>query len=315
MKNYDKPQWVINSQRHLDSINSKILATKKAGQLEAKRGLEKLKKANKLQQEADYLSRVLSQQHPSTCWEDPVISGSAIMLENRIALFDNDMDRIQSIACASNETDEALHKQFLGSVESSDSSAGTAIYLTASIERRLQKIEPFYQPTLDANKPERLTSRLTTLEELKSNLISFDSKYIAMVDGSEITLSAESPDCLSQAAHSIRDCFQQIIEDLAPSSVVNLQPWFTSTNGAPGGVSRRSRLMYILYGSGENIDEREIQRFDELAEIAKSSLDHVIDRAHYHDISLTKEEVQLAIDQARDSLLQILRLYNGLRNR
>jgi hypothetical protein len=134
-----------------------------------------------------------------------------------------------------------------------------------------------------------------------------------MLEGSESALGISTPDSQSQAAHSMRDCFQQLLEQLASSRVVKSQPWFTPTEGAPGGISRRSRLRYMLYGSGENVDARTIQQLDELADIAKDSLDLCIARAHDHDPSLTKEEVILVVDQARNTLLHVLKLYNSFR--
>ena len=136
-----------------------------------------------------------------------------------------------------------------------------------------------------------------------------------MLEGSETALGIDTPDSQSQAAHSMRDCFQQLLEQLAPSKVVESQPWFKPTDGAPGGISRRSRLRYMLYGSGENVDDRTIQQLDELSDIAKNSLDLCIARAHDHDPSLTKEEVLLVIDQARNALLHVLKLYNSFRAR
>jgi hypothetical protein len=48
----------------------------------------------------------------------------------------------------------------------------------------------------------------------------FGEQYEAMVEGSETALHLETPDSLSQAAHSMRDCFQQLLEELAPSKIV-----------------------------------------------------------------------------------------------
>ena len=92
-------------------------------------------------------------------------------------------------------------------------------------------------------------------------------------------------------------------------------PGFEPVAGAPGGVSRRSRLQFMLYGSGENVDEDTIRQLDELAEIAKTSLDLCIARTHGHDPTLTKEEVVYAIDHARNELLNVLKLYNSFRGK
>jgi hypothetical protein len=136
-----------------------------------------------------------------------------------------------------------------------------------------------------------------------------------MLRGSEEALHNEGTDHLSHAAHSMRDLFQQLIEHLAPSEAVKAQSWFVATPGAPGGVSRMSRLRYMLYGTGENLDEEELRQLDDAAERAKIALDVSIARAHDHDPQLTGAEVELAIEHARFSLLEVLRRYAQRRER
>ena len=74
-----------------------------------------------------------------------------------------------------------------------------------------------------------------------------------------------------------------------------------------------SRLRYMLYGTGIDLDEDELRRLDEAAEQAKIALDVSIARAHDHDPQLTKDEVELAIDHARFSLLEVLKRYSQRR--
>jgi len=308
------PKWVKEGQDHFPSINQKIKAVKEEGQAETKRGIEKIQKADELQREVDYLAHVYFQAHDPQHWGDEIVTQSGIMMTNRIKLFDEDLSTIQDYATSAKVVNEDNHRHFLSAVLTSGSSAGTAVYLGASVENRFRAIEPTYKLAPEALEPKRLTSRETLFSDLKSILKPFGEKYVAMLEGSEAASANDNPDSQSQAAHSMRDCFQMLIEQLAPNKVVESQPWFVPVEGPPAGISRRSRLRYMLYGSGENIDDGLIQRFDELADIAKISLDICIARAHEHDPSLTKEEVRLGIDQARNSLVQILELYNNLRS-
>jgi len=303
------PKWVLESQEHLNSINPKIEAIKKEAQAEIKRGLEKAQKADSLQQESEYLFRILSQNHDSQYWNDEIITISGTWLANRIESLDTELDIILGYAADAGGIDENYHRQFLSAVSSTDSTAGSAIYLGAGIEKRFLSIEPTYKPVLTDFEPKRLTSREELFEELKSVLDTLGKEFVVMLQGSEIALGLTNPDSLSQAAHSMRDCFQQLLEQLAPSKVVESQPWYKATPGAPGGISRRSRLRYMLYGSGENVDEQAIKQLDVLTDIAKNSLDLCIARAHDHDQSLTREEVLLAIDQGRNALLHVLKQY------
>ena len=177
-------------------------------------------------------------------------------------------------------------------------------YMGAQIERRLEAITPTYKPQLDVSQPEQTGSRQQVYNELAEILQPLDPKYLYMLKGSEEALHRSGADNLSQAAHSMRDLFQQIIEDLAPTNVVKQQPWFKPTPSAPREVSRMSRLRYILYGAGTGFDEREIGQLDEAATSAKNALDLSMARAHDHDPELTSAEVELAIDHSRFSLLQ-----------
>jgi hypothetical protein len=309
------PKWAFVSKEHLRNIAPKIDAIKKEGQAEIKRGIEKVDKANNLQNETDYLDRLLSQHHDSQFWGDEIVTISGAWLENRLASLDSDLDEILGYAQQGGKISEEYHRDFIGAVSDSDSSAGTAVYLGAGIEQRFLVIEPSYKAILQDFEPKRLTSRDALFQDLKSILEPFGKDYISMVEGSEAALRLATPDSQSQAAHSMRDCYQQLLEYLAPSKVVESQPWFESTAGAPGGVSRRSRLRYILYGSGENVDESTIKQLDDLTDIAKNSLDLCIARAHDHDPSLTKEEIILVVDQARNALLHVINLYNNFRTR
>lgn len=311
----ESPKWVVENLDRLKKIKPKIEAVKKEGQEEAKRGLEKIKKADDLRKEIEYLTNVLSSKHDSQYWNDEIVTQRGLMLTNRISRFDQDMDNIQATAKASSAMDIENHTHFVFAVDSLGSTAGTAVFLGASIESRFQAIEPSYKPFLVDLEPKRITERQALFDDLKVNLVQYGEKFVNMLLGSEAALGVNNPDSQTQAAHSMRDCFQQLIEQLSPDDVIRTQPWFEATKGAPGGVSRRSRIRYLLYGSGEKIDDETIQKFDELVEIAKSSLDICIARAHDHDPSLTKEEVQLIIDQARNSLSQILFLHKKLRSK
>lgn len=231
------------------------------------------------------------------------------ILEN----LDSRTSLLASYAVASAVTQEEQHGLFVRAVPSTESSSGSTVYIGAAVESRIHAIQPEYRPFYIDSPPERLSSREKLFEELKENLEDYDAKFVNMLEGSEAALNSGSPDHLSQTAHSMRDLFQQLLEYLAPSEVVKAQPWFESTEGAPGGVSRRARLRHLLYGSGEAIDDAVIEQLDITAYAAKQSLDLCIARAHEHDPSLTDDEGKLAIDQARFSLSKVLELFRVYR--
>ncbi len=306
----DSPKWVVKSKEHLENIIPKIEAIMKEGQAEIERGLEKENKAKYLLIEAKYLERILNQSHKSETWHDEIVGIEGGLMATGLESLDFSMDELLRFVTSGGAISAGFHDQFTNAMPSTDSVAGSAIYTGARYERRLAAIESGYTVILNDDDPKRLTSRDDLFKELKNTLQPFGDKYVTMLEGSESALHTDTPDSLSQSAHSIRDCFQQLLEELAPSKVVESQPWFKPTEGAPGGISRRSRFRYMLYRSGENVDQGTIQRLDVAIEMAKVSLDLCMARAHDHDPTLSKDEVRLAVDQARDSLLHVLELYN-----
>jgi hypothetical protein len=303
------PEWVIASQDRLEKLTPKIQKIKQEGQDEARRGLEKVEIANEIEVEIDYLGRVLTQPHEPELWNDEIVAVSGVRLADRIEALDGEVDQLLGISVEGAKLEKDAHLRFVFSHGDTGTTAGTALYLGAGIERRLLALEPAYTPVMGNHYPPRLGMRDELLRELKDLVTELGAEFVQMLDGSEAALSSSTADALSQAAHSMRDCFQQILERLAPSKVVEAQPWFKATEGAPGGISRRARIRYVLYGSGEGSDEDVIQKLDQLADIAKDTLDICIARAHEHDPSLTVDEVRLAIDQGRHALRRVLILY------
>jgi len=307
------PGWVQTSRELVGKIREKADSIRESGQEEIRMGLEQVTVANNLEREADYIGRIVYQDHSEGVWNDEVVTASGILLAGTLQYLDSQAGFLANSAEASVRAQAEKHEFFLRSVSSTDSSAGSAVYMGAAVESRIRVIQPEYRPLYVDSPPERLTSREQQFKELAEMLEEYDAKFRNMLEGSEAALKLDSPDHLSQAAHSMRDLFQQLLERLAPNEAVIVQPWFESTAGAPGGVSRRSRLRYLLYGAGESIDECIIEQLDITAHAAKESLDLCIARAHDHDPNLTDEEVRLAIDQARFSLTKVLDLHSTYR--
>ncbi|MFV2045170.1 MAG: hypothetical protein ACC700_18290 [Anaerolineales bacterium] len=307
------PKWVKSSRDSIEKIREKAGSIRGAGQEEIRIGLEQVTVANTLEREVDYIGRIVFQDHSGEVWNDEVVMASGTQLAGTLDNLYSRAGLLANYAAASVEAQEKQHGHFARAVSSTDTSSGSAVYIGAAVESRIHVIQPEYSPLYIDSPPERLTSREQHLEELAEMLVEYDAKFGSMLEGSEAALDQELPDHLSQAAHSMRDLFQQLLEHLAPNEAVEAQPWFKPTEGAPGGVSRRSRLRYLLYGSGESVDEGVIEQLDITAHAAKQSLDLCIARAHDHDPSLTDDEVRLAIDQARFSLAKVLELSHAYR--
>ena len=300
------PQWLSNVRAAIRSIRDKVMSIRQEGQEEIRRGLEKVEKADRLEREIDYLDRVFSVDIPSEQLNDEIIMISGSYLSQGLMDVDNRLSKAIAIASEAGQYAQEHHGYFVRAVSDSGSSSGSAVYLAASIENRLHTLNPRTTVIFEEDPPERIADRDKLLEELEAKLATHGDKFVAMLKGSEDALNRDNVDALSQAAHSMRDCFQQLIEHLAPTDAVKAQPWFEPVEGPPEGVSRRQRLRFILYRSGENTDEEALASLDKLADSAKSSLDLCIARAHDHDPELTRNEVLLAIDYARHALNHVM---------
>ncbi len=306
-KDEENLTWVVSTRNDITKAKEHWEAIRAAGQAEIKRGLEITRIANQRLQELSYLEQTFCQNLSPHVWNDNIISSTGTHLAGTISSYEQAGNRIAAAYGGAAQYQQIQHQQFLNSANNIILTSGSVVYMSAEIERRIEAINQGYRPVFEVIKPEQISSRQAIFEELRQYLDVYDPKYGYMLVGSEEALHSQGVDHLSHAAHSMRDMFQQLIEQLAPSEAVKSQPWFISTPGAPGGVSRMSRLRYMLYGASADLDEDELQRLNEAAEQAKIALDVSIARAHDHDPQLTKDEVELAIDHARFSLLEVLK--------
>lgn len=307
-------QWVLSSRNDISMAQQNWEAIRQAGLADIRRGLEITRIANQRLQALNYLEQTLGQNLPPSMWNDEIIGATGTYLGGTISAFQKESHRLADLYTGVDQSRQDQHTYLVNNANNTEVASGSAIYMAAAIENRFETIVFNYKPIFESAQPNQISSRQQILDDLAGILRAFDTKYTEMLMGSERALQAEGSDHLSQAAHSMRDMFQQLIECFAPAQVVKRQPWFTNTPGAPGGVSRMSRLRYLLYGSGQAFDAKEIEQLDNAAQTAKDMLDLSIARAHDHDPQLKKAEVELAIDQARFSLLEVLKRYIARRN-
>jgi len=306
----DKPEWIDVSLKSIKGIKENLGPVEQEGKDEIRRGLEKINTVRNLYTELHYVEDVLTQDtFPNELWNDEYVTASGIHLSNALNRFDINTQHIPGLLSGGAAFGDDQHDLIILRLNQTSTDSGSAIYMGAGIERRLESINPDYQPFVIVNPPERLETRENLLSELKERILIYGDPFVHMLSGSEEALDSNTPDHLSQASHSMRDLFQQLIEFLAPTKVVKKQPWYEFVDGPQDGVSRRQRLRYMLYGSGLGFEEDIIQQLDETAKDAKESLDLIINRAHNHDPDLTLNEVSNAIDFARFSLNEVLEIH------
>jgi hypothetical protein len=300
------PQWLQNVRAAISSIRKKVISIRQEGQEEIHRGLEKVESADRIDRDIDYLDRVFSVDIPSKDLNDEIIMISGSYLSQGLMDADDRLSEAITIATVAGKHSQEQHGYFVRAVTDSDSSSGSAVYMGASIENRLHTLNPRTTMVFEEDPPGRIADRENMFKELEAKLAPHGDKFVSMLRGSEQSLNRDDEDALSQATHSMRDCFQQLIEHLAPTDAVKAQPWYEPVKGPPEGVSRRQRLKFILYRSGEDMDEETLSSLDKLADSAKNSLDLCIARAHNHDSQLKKKEILLSIDHARYALNRVM---------
>ena len=307
------PSWQRSARQTIPKLGQHWRSIQSEARADIRRGLEISRIAEKEIRKLDYLDRTLNQSMPTMIVSDPVVLATGGSVATTLTTYENFVGGISG-----QYTDFGLEKgvhyeQLMQSLSYVTATSGSMLYGGAQIEQRIQSRLPDYQPQLHKEKTEYMGSREQLFDDLSNLLRQYDPQYTQMLYGSEEALEKRGHDSLTQAAHSMRDLFQQIMEHLAPTEVVRTQPWFRTEPTAPGGVSRLLRLRYIVYGSGTHLDRDQLLVLDDSARSAKEALDLCIARAHNHDPELTKSEVQLAIDQARDHLRWVLEKYEERR--
>jgi len=314
-----KPKWAIEASKLVDEARPKITFIRQGGLAEVRRGLEKAHQADMWEGDLNFVGYVLDQEHPRSSWEDEVITITGRYLPERLDAFNRQLDGVIASIGPAGEASETAHATFVRATYDSDGSSGSTVYIGAAMSSRFNVIEPGNVHLVKFDDVRRLADREGLSSELESLIAeccpAHSDEFIEMLRGSEAALGSDSPDSLSQASHSMRDLFEQVLRACAPSEALASQPWFGLTNGPLDGVSRRSRIRYMLYGSGEGIDQSALDEMDRVADGAKTYLDLCQHRAHSRDLELSPQEVQISLDQARNALRHLLRAYRAREHR
>jgi hypothetical protein len=306
-ENPQYPSWLLLSREALRNELQHLDELEKLGRAEVKRGLELTKVVRERREGITFASNVLSQNHTPATWHDEIVSASGIRFAGTANVFEQH-DRTITIRATELGAHRDAENARLISVLTNTVATGASLgAVAATLEARVHVLTglagasvapPTFHP---GGSWEKLRDNLGAV------LIFFDDQSQAMHEGVEKALSQPGPDYLSHAAHSMRDLFQGLLVQLAPNDVVSRQPWFERNRNAPGGITRLHRLRYILYGSGKQYSQADIDQLDSVAEAAKASLDLAMSRAHNHDPELTEQEVRLSIEEARFWLYTVLR--------
>jgi len=309
----NKNNWNSISKNEIQKIRTIIEQLIEKENSRIRQGIERYNNLARLRNQIDYLDNIVSISDREDFQRDRIISISGEYLSNNLGDISGYLGSVALISSEHQFLNDQYHIDFLNKFDNLSISSGSSMYVGGTIEQRICVLDTNLTNNFRENPFTSNELREQILEDLVNELSLFGEKFVNMVKGSEKTLNTETYDHLSQAAHSMRDCFEQIIKQLAPTEIVKDAPWFTPDEGPPDGVSRRSRIRYMLYVHGNNVDFEELNNLDNLSSEAKSLLDLCINRAHNHDPLLTNKEVQISIDATRFILLKILRQYRKYR--
>jgi len=300
------PEWIATAKNSLNVGRRRWEAVHREGNADIRRGLQTTTLAADNLRRIEYVQSVLDRPVWPAVWQDPIISQVGPLLAGTATTHSRGIGEMSQECCQFGESKQAEHERLLGHFASVESTSASAVYITYQMEHRLETIVPGYQQTPRGPEARLLPSHNQLLDDLRRLLLPLGERYVLLLDASEQRLHSPGLDFLSQAAHSMRDLFDEIVHLLAPSQAVRQQPWFVETPEAPDGVSRRSRIRYMLYGSGATTEQEALAQLDELAAGAKTSMDLIIARAHDHDPSVGETMVEQAIDHARFALVRVL---------
>lgn len=311
--NGDDHEWFEVSKEKVRLLGDSISLISQSGQEEIERGKAKVDVAASLNNDQKYLSAFFSKDINPNLLNNEQICKDGQMLAGTIDyLYQESSAYADSSSCfPANGT----YKPVINTLQySSDISSASAVYIVKSIETKFMELDPTYL-TVDSDLlPNRIRSSDDVYFLLRNELSKFGHKYVIQLEGSKAGLESKAPDSLSQAAHSMRDCFELLIKVLAPDDSVKSQPWFQPEKNAPSGVTRRSRLRYIFYKSGAGLQEGTIRKIDDQIQQAVIALNDCINLAHKHDLSVSHSLTKNAIELLRSHLLDVIKVYNQLRN-
>jgi hypothetical protein len=308
-ENEPPPTWVVRSRESIWLEQQHLNDLEKVANADIRRGLEVNKYVYERRQAIGYAGQVLSQNLPASVWRDEIMSASGGSLAGTVNAVERHDAQVAEQYTTWGQRRDAEAAYVYAAMNNTVTTAAAVTLIAGAIDIRLQQGQGVPLTEIQVPDLPLIGSREQLQRDLAEHLSTFAPKYRHMLDGSEAALHESGPDHLGQAAHSMRDLFQTLIEELADAKVVKQQPWFKVNPEAPGGVSRLHRLRFLLIGSGEQMTDEQLSQLDLVAEAAKLALDLAISRGHNHDPELTEPEVRLAIDQARHWLLAVLKQY------
>jgi len=299
------PAWFNESKSKTTEFGNFIASIESSGKEDINRGQAKLRYAATLKKDQEFLSVFFAQDIDPEILNNKKIAYNGQRLLHAIDSLFPESSGITT-ADFTSILDSNSIPTIRTSLSSTDISSASAVYFARSIDTDIKEIDPFYRALEQAFPVNRFSSGEESFTRLRNELNKLGESFVLQLDGSKAALENNTADNLSQAAHSMRDCFEFVIKSMAPDEKVKSQNWYTEVEGAPGGVSRRQRLRLIYNDSSIGASESVLQKIDQNIQDAIDALNECIKQAHLHDPAASHDFVKNAIELAQSHLLTLI---------
>lgn len=302
--------WYLNSKKKIPEIQVHLSEIRGSGINDIQKGLRKLEYVESVEGDLRYTSSFLSASSIDQYSGDEQINMLGSMLGGTITNLANETARVHNMCSTEWENGEFEQKYLDRLQASTDISSASTVILTHSIEERIRSIDTSYIAVSNDSPPESSYDHGEILSKLKERLSRFGEKYLVMLESSEESLLRGESGDLIQAAHSIRECFDHVLNILAPEKIVKKQPWFLTEYSKVRGVPKISQLKYVVRNSKKHFLEEDLENLDTEMINAKSVRETCVKIAHGQMSKVDPDIVRSSIDLLRYYLLVILDLYS-----
>lgn len=299
-------KWYPNSKEKIPEIQEHLSEIRDSGISDIQKGLRKVEYVESVESDLRYTSAFLSTSSVELYSGDEQISMFGEMLGGTITNLADETARVNRMCSIERKNGEFDLNSLTSLHASTDITSASTVILTHSIEERIRSLDTTYIPVSSASPPERLYDHEGILNKLKEKLSKLGKTYLLILESSEKSLLRGGSGDLIQAAHSMRECFEKTVNELAPEKLVKIQPWFLAEYPESRGVPRIAKLMFIVRNSKKQFLQDDLKSLEYQMNNAKCVMDVCLKIAHGHLPEGGPDMLRTNIDLLRFYLLTIL---------
>lgn len=308
MAGYKLPEWLSITIENIPVIKNSTGKIIKSGISDVERGLRKTRFGESVEDDLDFLSSIILNDKVAQYCSDEQVGLLGSMLGGTITNLADETSRMQKMYSNERNIGEFDQMSLQSTTASTDLSSGSAVYFAHSIDERIRSLDKEYESNAKIFPSNRLTDREKILSTLRTILLGLGGKYLSLLESSEENLSRKKNGDNIAAAHLMRECFDGVLNKLAPKKVVKNQSWFLPEYANVRGVPRIAQMMYIVRNSKIKFVDEDLQNIESEMNNAKCVIETCIAIAHGHMSGVDFETVKSTVDLVRYYLLTILEL-------